>query len=486
MTQTGRVVSLTLVLGGWTAAQARAESPRTRSVWSEAIPADIIAGYAWQGSGPHEASAADVEPDSPSAPRPLSLLDQAQALGLFGAVDEATRPWLDAVTAVSHLTEYPHAVLLFDVAATPRDDGGHELSGLSGGIMVETGRDAAPLHRLVQHLLDTYTNAEHSTLTMERLGTQTWMTLRDRRLPDWVVIRWAVIDDRYVIALGKDALQRVMDTLDATAPSLGKDDWFQSASRALNTSTASFWFYGRPADLRRRVDAPLGRKISDVLTSLRFGDVSRGLWITRREGRALTMGAFLRRGQTDEHERIADRRFRRRLRDGVIPEAATRYAIVDCNPVGVTRGVSRAYLSSRSPDKSERLRASWRRVQQTSGVDIERDILTRLAHTVVIHDHPPHPLNLPGVRTILLGVARDPEGLRANLDTLLTYVRDVLIPPGLFQLRRTDDGIWHVLYGINGPALTVLDRWVVVGFTPAAVREVRALLQPGSTDTDGS
>ncbi len=482
MTQGGRVAAVGVAVVGLAAIGVTPLQADGLRGWADKLPGDVIAAYA--AAGP-VVSESDSAPGAPVPTLSLTLLEQAQMLGLFGVVDTCTRQWLDSLAAASLLFQYPHAVALFDISATPRDDGGHELAGLNAAVIVETGTNAAAVNRRVQHLLDTYTNAEHSTLTTEKLGERTWMTLRDQRLPKWLVIRWAVIDDRYVIAIGADALHRVIATLDGDAPSLARDDWFSSAAQSLDAPSASFWLFIRLTELRRSVDRKLGRKIGDVLSAIRLGEVSRGLWTTRRQGRALQMGAYLRRGNTNEHERIADRRFKTRLREDVIPEAATRYAVVDCNPVRVVRGVAEAYLSSRSPGKADRSRASWRNLQKKSGIDIERDIIKRLGHTVVIHDHPPHPLRIPGVRTMLIRVDRESNVLRRKIDELLTYVRDVLIPPGLFQLRHTDDGVWHVLYGLNGPALTVLDRWVVIGFTPSAVREVRGQLQPTSTKQPG-
>ncbi len=450
---------------------------------AQCLPSGILAAYVTVGPE-RPGSTTNAQQASATTPSvsPLSLLEQAQAMGLFGVVDVCTREWLDSITAISLLYQYPHAVALFDISATPRDDGGHKLAGLSAAIVIETGGDTNAINRRVQHLLDTYTNAEQSILTKEKLGDQIWMTLRDRRLPEWVVIRWTIIGDRYIIAIGSDALHRVIATLDGEASSLATDDWFRTAAQTLDVSSASFWLFVRLDELRRSVDRKLARKVGDVLSAVRLGDVSRGLWTTRRSGRALEVGAYIRRGLTDDHERIADRRFKSRLRGAVIPDEATRYTIIDCHPVRVVRGIARAYLASRSPTAAEKSRVYWRNLQATSGIDIERDILKRLGHTVVIHDDPPHPLNLPFARTILIRVDREPDGLRKKVDDLLTYVRDVLIPPGLFQLRHTDDNVWHVMYGLNGPALTVLDRWVVIGFTPAAVREVRKQLQPKQTE----
>ena len=44
------------------------------------------------------------------------------------------------------------------------------------------------------------------------------------------------------------------------------------------------------------------------------------------------------------------------------------------------------------------------------------------------------------------------------------------------QLLRTPDDIWHLQYGLAGPALTITDRWLVLSFSPHAVRQNLALI----------
>ncbi len=69
--------------------------------------------------------------------------------------------------------------------------------------------------------------------------------------------------------------------------------------------------------------------------------------------------------------------------------------------------------------------------------------------------------------------------VRAALGALLSaaqaYLADLVSesPTAGFvpQLVRRDDGIWLVQAGIFiGPALAVTDRWIVLSFSPTAVR----------------
>jgi len=100
---------------------------------------------------------------------------------------------------------------------------------------------------------------------------------------------------------------------------------------------------------------------------------------------------------------------------------------------------------------------------------------------VVVHDYPPHALRLPPAWTILAGVDGDSGKLRANLDRLLEVARKELQNGGSMRLRRDDDGVWYLYVGLNGPALAVTDRWLLVSFSPEAVRQNIAFLQLGSS-----
>jgi hypothetical protein len=111
-------------------------------------------------------------------------------------------------------------------------------------------------------------------------------------------------------------------------------------------------------------------------------------------------------------------------------------------------------------------------------VSIEHDILALLDDDIVWHDFPPALIDSPLTRTLMVSIKRDQQTLRANVDKLLTYVRDVMLPPGLLQLRRSDDGLWYLTYGLQGPALTITDDWLLLGFSPAAVRVMRDRLRP--------
>ncbi|MCH7808821.1 MAG: hypothetical protein IIB60_06305 [Planctomycetes bacterium] len=78
--------------------------------------------------------------------------------------------------------------------------------------------------------------------------------------------------------------------------------------------------------------------------------------------------------------------------------------------------------------------------------------------------------------TILLRVEGDPTALRANIDRLLHSVLKEAAPNCAVQMKQDPDGIWFIHLGIQGPALMVTDRWLIISFSPQAVRLNASLL----------
>ena len=197
----------------------------------QTVPRDAIAAYFI--AGPEDRAVPGTTRSSAAVA--TLLIDQAYRLGLMSGVDQSLRVWLDALAPVSTLLEHPHAVVLLDITATPRPDGGHRLASLQAAIIAHTRGFNTGLERRIQHLLNVYTNSDESAISTEAMNGNTVFTLRDRRLPDWALLRWGSIGDYYVITIGENAFDRVAATTPATvshsdpAESLAKDAWFNRA-----------------------------------------------------------------------------------------------------------------------------------------------------------------------------------------------------------------------------------------------------------------
>ncbi len=95
-----------------------------------------------------------------------------------------------------------------------------------------------------------------------------------------------------------------------------------------------------------------------------------------------------------------------------------------------------------------------------------------------MHDYPPHVLRLALARTFLFPISGDATVLRDRLDRLFEHLSGIEDLPPIPQLRHDPDGVWYLFVGLAGPAFTVTDDWLVVSFSPRAVREVVDGLHP--------
>lgn len=448
-----------------------------------AIPADARAVLLGRGPDPESANAG-------SAGATVGLLaflaDQVAQMGLLSGADACTRAWVDSLASIPLLFRYPHAIALLDISANARKDGGHQLAALNAALILQTKGDNQPLQLRIQHLLNSYTNSEETVLSSKNVARHELFTLTDRRLPSWAEISWGAIGDLYVVTLGEGTFARVKAALDNPPTSLAGDAWFAGSVTRVGAADATAVLYVRLDDLSQPGDRLLTRKIQNVQSSLGLGGGERMLWSFRRSGRALLIDGVVRRNGGDERLQIASLADQTSPAYAVIPEAATGYAIVEAHPSAVVGAVSKAYLASQSPRSREESRRFWRELQTTAGVDIENDLLVHLSSPIVVHDFPPHLLKLPLALTILVPISGDFSTLRSNLDNILEATAKTIPPESMVQLRRDPDGVWHSQFGIDGPGLVVTERWLVVSYSPEAVRRIAKLVAPAREATTTS
>jgi len=411
------------------------------------------------------------------------LADRAQEVGLLSGVDDCSRMWVDSLASLSTVLGLPHTVMLFDVQARPRSDGGHELASLKGALVCHTRGANEGLERRIQHLLNTYTNREDTRLSERKVGAHDVFALRDARLPPWVSFNWGPFGDYYVLGIGEGAFERATANITQRLKSLPYDAWFQRAFAEADGVRASVAWYIRFDELSRKADALFDQKVARVQDALRMRDVERGLWTVGFADRALEIKGVRRRNGVDEVSPIASRRFLSKLNERIIPDQATGYAVIDCNPRTVLESISEAYLASRSPDTQAKSGELWGRLAADAGVQIHEDIMSQLGTPVVIHDYPPHAFRLPLAWTILVRISGDADVLRERIDHWLENARKEYAETGLLQLRHDEDGVWYIQYGLMGPAMLVTDNWLVVGFSPQAVRQNLQFVLPEQQTT---
>lgn len=433
----------------------------------EAVPADAVAAF-WL-AGPIEGE------ETSSAVGTLGLagflLDQARNAGLFAKVDGETRIWLDVLASLPVLVRYPHVLTLLDINAKPCSDGGHRLAELHAALIIRAGEDHALVEQRIQHLIRTYTNSENSAIESSQDSGELIYTLKDRRMPAWAVVSWCKVGEFYIVAIGEGTIGRVLAAARDRTSSLAGESWFEAAMSHTSGSDARVACYVDFKTLRSSVDRSLARKIENVKVNLHLVGVEKGLWVVRRNGKAIEAGALVRRGGRDVDLRIAGAKFLDALPAAVIPDDVSYYAAIQCRPKRVVLGLADAYLAARSQAVADDIRLLWQRVLRAAGIDIADDILAHLGRLVVIHDSPRAAIGLPLACTILIRVEGDADLLRKNIDTLLGYVRDNITNESVVKVMKAPDGVWFLRIGVNGPSLAIANGWLVFSFSPEAVRQ---------------
>ncbi len=175
----------------------------------QAVPKDSAASYFVAGSDSDAASGGAASSSGLAA----FVIEHAQDFGLLSALSKRTRIWVDEFAAISELLDYAHAGVLLDFRAASRPDGGHQLAGLHAALILRTDGANTRIEQRIQHLLNSYTNSENSTLSHRERDGAAVFTLRDGRLPDWVELTWGAVGDHYIVAMGAGSFERIAATM---------------------------------------------------------------------------------------------------------------------------------------------------------------------------------------------------------------------------------------------------------------------------------
>ncbi len=399
------------------------------------------------------------------------LIDQAQEFGLLAKLDPSTRTTLDLLATLPLVVAHPHTVVLQNVEAAARPGGSHRLGHLQTAIVLHTRGDNEKIEHRIQHFLKAYTNTEDTTLTPRSLHDVNLYQLRDRRLPEWAELSWGRIGDYYLVAFGAGAADAVVGTIVGPRPNLGAQKWFADAWEGLDANHASFAVHLRVDRLREAGDPGFVEKVDNVLKELELQTVERGLWTLGRRGDAMVARGIVRRGGRDELHRITSETAYKDLVETVVPEGTRWHAVIDLDPKVVIRAVSQGYLAARSPEKRGKISEFWTTLQAESGVGIEDEILSRLHAPLIVYNFPRHALDLPFAWTRAFPIRGDAGALREKLDRLLETAQVKLQQRGAMQLRHDPDGVWCLRIGLDGPSLAVTDRFLIISFSPEAVRQ---------------
>jgi hypothetical protein len=417
------------------------------------------------------ADARDASQPSVSLGMAGSLIDAARGFGLLANLPDTTRTVLDVLASFPMALDHPHAVMLIDVAAEVRRADARRMGSLKAAVVLYTRGDNARIQQRIQHLLKTYTNSADSVLSSSTGEGRETFVLRDRRAADWVEISWGRLDDFYAVTIGPQVMDAIAGTLRDSSAQLREEDWFRKSWDKIEASRRSFAIYIQLDRLRQAGDAALAGQADAALREAGWSGAQRGLWSVGQEERAIVARGVIERGGASESLSLTAEGPLGAQARRAIPEDADWYAVLDMEPNALVRALSSGYLATRSPKHRARIVEYWNDVQSRSGVSIERDLLPRLGPPWIMHPCPRHALDLPMAWTRMIPVTGDVDTFQCSLNRLLETVRDTMDTDQVTKLRCDSDGVWHLDFGLEGPALAVADGFLIISFSPQAVRE---------------
>jgi hypothetical protein len=462
---------------------ANADEKASRSSITSLIPADCIVAYFAKPYSPERVPSSQAD-EGEARPQFASIL---ALLNVSGLVPDEGQVFADIAARLPLFGRYEHAAMLLDISSRVvdleqsedrSDDISLRLNNLQSAVIFRTGRENADVLQHMNQLVGRYTNKSVAKLKWEKAGSHAFQRLVDDRMYGWAVWEWGEIGDYFVLCFGQGSFERIASTYDGKTGALANDPWFVSATvKAEGVRAHAQWFIALKR-LESRLSKVAGGRFARVVKELQAENITHDLWTVGREGRAMSWYRCYRRGDEDVVQVYSDpRRGQAHLRR-IIPDSARHYAIIHVPTQWLVDNLPRAWVAAQSEGHIQKLTAAWERLEEETGIDIGRNLIDHLGENIVIHDFPAHPLNIPFALTIAIEIT-DRKAVATATDTLLStwsrYLDQRAERKGTTLVRlyvkRDPDGIWFLQAGILGPAMKVTDRYLVISWSPPALRE---------------
>jgi len=465
---------------------------------SALIPADcLVAYFSKPYAEPAATSAPTTGPASEAAPvrREGSQLSHILAmLNLSGMIPDEGQVFADIAARLPLFGRYEHAAILMDVSskvirrpATANEPASESLrlNSLQCAAVFRTGPDRTDILEHLNHLIGRYTNKNVGTLTRETAHGLPFQRLKDDRLIGWAIWEWGAIGDDYAICFGAGSFEKLAAVHAGKSPTLVDDKWFKSAGKKVHAESAHAQWFIALARLEACLTDVAGSRYESVIEALQADHMTHDLWAVGRRGRAMSWYRCFRRNGEDVLHTYSDPDDQSRAMRRIIPDAAKHYAIIKVPTRWLVDNLPRAWVASQSDAHIQVLTAAWKRLEQETGVDIGKNLFDHLGENIVIFDYPPHPLDVPFALTIAVEI-NNRKAVSEAVDTLLStwgrYLDQRADRRGTTLVRlyvkRDPDGIWFLQAGILGPALKVTDKFVVISWSPQALREALQFVEP--------
>lgn len=470
-------------------------------------PVDLIPAQSmlcWYGRPLPGMPAGDAGGESPSTLQTLLELGARIVGSGGGALPKEAQLNVRMAEMFALVVRYPHAFALIDTAARPTetDPTARRVDRLQFAVAVRLGETAAeaqdavePFLRVIQKAVNEQTNQGAATLAQKCAGDWSYQELRDQRLPDWAVIAWGLIDEHFILTVGAGVWPAIAAVAGAEEPALTHAPWYIVA-RGKTRNTALIEIFVAVKAIQERLDPFVDGRASALFGTWSSEPIQQAYWAIGFEERAMYCRAALRQpddeqGSRTMHRLYADPQPRAPHLLATIPDNA-KFAVFQVAAGRLLPRFFGSLLAMQGPAARSNIERIWREIQQTHDFDVERDLLANLGRHIVMHNDPPHPLHLPLAITTLIEIERNPADVRRTLERFCAAwqatlddvaQRAALAPaeknPPPFTLHRDPDGVWYVRFnlagprwlGLAGPAWTVTDRFIIVSWSPLALRE---------------
>ncbi|HKQ50254.1 MAG TPA: hypothetical protein VJZ71_19430 [Phycisphaerae bacterium] len=448
------------------------------------VPADSLIVYA---AKPYKRLLPTSRPDGQPT---FSIASIAAALNAAGLIPNEGQVFADIAGALPLFGQFEHAVVLLEVssrvverkdltASAPAELGPSlRLKSLQTAVIFRTGEQSSAVLQQLDRVIGRYTNQGVAQLTTQKEAGYSYQRLVDERLPGWAIWEWGRLDEFYVLSFGEGAFMKVAKTHAGQVQRLADDAWFRSALAKTHGDKALVHGFFALSRLREGLgDAAQGR-VARVADALQASNMTHDLWTIGQEGRALTWYRCYHRDGEDFIRTYSEPASYPPHHRRIVPDTARHIAIINAPTRWLVDNLPRAWIAAQSEGNLRKWKRAWRTLEQETGIDIGGNLIEHLGQTIVIFDYPPHPLDIPFALTVAIEI-KNQRAVRMATDALLgawsQYLDDraernqtVLVR---VKVKRDDDGIWYLQAGILGPALKVTDRYVVISWSPQALRD---------------
>lgn len=405
----------------------------------------------------------------------------------MGLIPKDGRVAADIIGTMPMLWRRPHAAVLIDITTQEIRADVFRLNRMQAALIIANRGIEVAIERRIRDLLATYTDPQQSTIVPRRIAGVRYHRLSEERLPDWAVTEWGQVGDYFLVAFGQGAFERMVAVMQGREAALADDPWFRQAHARAQGSTCGIEIYADLLRIRERLEEEAKDRPGDVLRALHLHEAEKLVWTTGHDERAIrsvVVGRglngndyfFILAGRENAPPEVARQ----------IPKAAESYLVLRM-PIGqVFDECRKGYMQSQSHGQRRAVRELWARLQNDYAFDSQANLLDQLGDHVIVHTFPAHPLRLPVFCTIWVQIAGDHGKVAHTVDRMMTAWQDALNrvdpittlptyrPPAFRlspQVRREPDGLWSLHLGFIHPAVAVTDGWLIISWSPDAVRD---------------